>query len=1083
MANNDNRVVDINTIDLDPIQPEIERPVETDDLTGKILNARQNADPTPYELFLQRQAAKDDKSFVDTAKDVGAGAVAVASDIAGGLVEAPRQAVAGFLDATAEAAEVLESVFGQLPTAGEDYEPLKIEAQPRTVTGQGVRSVSQFLTGFIPALRGAKALGVGGKITQAAAAGAVADAAVFDAHEERLSDMVQQVPALQNPLTEYLASDPTDSEAEGRFKNAVEGLFIGGAVDGLLKGVKLIKSHRAAKAAAEAEGKTVAETIEADGQLAKTVEEEQEFIPFQEAAAEKSVELKVPEFKTGATGATEEAAKNINLSRLDTTDDIKELIDAVGEADAKNINAARREKIENVDLPKLADDLGMTVDDLMARRQGEAFNAEQILASRKILVASGENLIKLAKEARTGGDESLALFRRAMSQHQAIQQQVAGMTAEAGRALQSFNIIAASSREQERLIKEALEASGGADVTKDMARMMSELDDPAKVGRFVKDASKAKTKDMLYEVWINGLLSSPTTHMVNILSNVLTASLAVGERKMASMLGGNIPPGEASAQLKGMIDGARDGFRLAAHVLKTGEPMDVLEKVEVSQHRAISKENLSIAGPVGQFADYVGEAVRVPGRLLSAGDALFKSIGYRMELNAQAFRQAFQEGLTGDDAAKRVVDIVNNPPENIKLAAVDASRYQTFTNALDDTKIGAIGDLGKMGEKGRRMEHVGPYLRVIVPFVRTPANIMSYAFERTPLALASKNVRADIAAGGARRDMALGKLATGSMIMAVSADLALSGSITGAGPTNRKMRNMKRLTGWQPYSIKVGDTYYAYNRLDPVGAMIGIAADMSEIIGQTSEAERAELASAAVLSVVQNMASKTYLSGVFDLFDAVFTSSTDPESNNYKLDRYLQRLAGSLVPSGVAAIEREYDPAMSATYDILDGIKSRIPGFSDDLPPRRNVFGEVVVLEGGIGPDIMSPVYTSTVKEDKVSEEIVRQQAPLSMPLRVINGIELNPEQYDKLILLTAGEGLRGTKGKNLKSAYKDLFAKDSYKRASDGPEGGKALLIRSVATAYKDAAKMQILKEYPELASQVRLERTRKARMLSGQQ
>ena len=215
----------------------------------------------------------------------------------------------------------------------------------------------------------------------------------------------------------------------------------------------------------------------------------------------------------------------------------------------------------------------------------------------------------------------------------------------------------------------------------------------------------------------------------------------------------------------------------------------------------------------------------------------------------------------------------------------------------------------------------------------------------------------------------------------------------------------------------------------------------------------------------------------------MFTSSTDPEANNYKLDRYLQRLAGSLVPSGVAAIEREYDPAMSATYDILDGIKSRIPGFSDDLPPRRNVFGEVIVLEGGIGPDIMSPVYTSTVKEDKVSEEIVRQQAPLSMPLRVINGIELNPEQYDKLILLTAGEGLRGAEGKNLKSAYKDLFAKDSYKRASDGPEGGKALLIRSVATAYKDAAKAQMLKEYPELASQVRLERTRKARMLSGQQ
>ena len=74
----------------------------------------------------------------------------------------------------------------------------------------------------------------------------------------------------------------------------------------------------------------------------------------------------------------------------------------------------------------------------------------------------------------------------------------------------------------------------------------------------------------------------------------------------------------------------------------------------------------------------------------------------------------------------------------------------------------------------------------------------------------------------ARRDLALGKLIAGSMAMAVSADLVMSGSITGAGPTNPKMRNIMRATGWQPYSIKVGDKYYAYNRLDPVGALLGL---------------------------------------------------------------------------------------------------------------------------------------------------------------------------------------------------------------------------------------------------------------------
>ena len=1061
MANNDNRVVDINTIDLDPIQPEIERPVEMDDLTGKILNARQDADPTPYELFLQRQAAKDEKSFVDTAKDVGAGAVAVAADIAGGLVEAPRQAVAGFLDATAEAAEVLESVFGQLPTAGEDYEPLKIEAQPRTVTGQGVRSVSQFLTGFIPALRGAKALGVGGKIAQAAAAGAVADAAVFDAHEERLSDMVQQVPALQNPLTEYLASDPTDSEAEGRFKNAVEGLFIGSAVEGLLKGVKLIKSHRAARAAAEAEGKTVAETIEADGQLAKTVEEEQEFISFQEAAAEKSVEIEVPEFKAGRKGAKKEAAKNINLSRIETTDDIKELIDAVGEADAVNINAARREEIANVDLPRLADDLNMTVDELMARRQGEAFNAEQILASRKILVASGENLVRLGKEARGGDEQALAIFKRAMSQHQAIQQQVAGMTAEAGRALQSFNVIAASSREQERLIKEALEAAGGADQVKATADMISQLDDVSKLNKFVDEAGKATNFDMFYTVWINALLSSPPTHIVNIVSNAATAILSVGERKVASLLGESIPPGESTAQLKGMVEGAKDGVRLAWHTFKTNEPFDVMDKLEVIERKPISAKNLELSGNAGRYADFVGNLVTSPGRLLSTADTFFKSVGYRMELHAQAYRTAFGEGLEGKALQERVAGIIHSPPENIKLAAVDASRYQTFTNALDDTKIGTVGELGKFGESLRRGKKIGPYARVIIPFVRTPTNIASYALERTPLAFASRSVREDIAAGGARRDLALGKIAVGSTIMAISSDMAMQGQITGNGPVNPQMKSTLRMSGWQPYSIKVGDTYYAYNRLDPLGALLGIAADTTEIIGQVDEATADELGVAVVLSVVQNMASKTYMSGLFEAINAISESSVDPEADNYRLARYFQRLGGSLVPSGIAAVERQVDPTVRAANGYLDTIKARIPGYSDDLPPRRNIFGQPIVLQGGIGPDIMSPVYTSKVVKDSVIDEIVMQEVPLSMPKRVINDNELSPQQYDRLILLTSGQDLRAFRNVDLKSRFSQVFSTSSYNRLSADQKQER---IKEVLRDYKEAARDQLMQEYPEL-------------------
>jgi hypothetical protein len=1051
---------------------------ENDDATGKVLDARQGADLTPAQRARARMQAKQEPMTPFEAIPARAERFArevtlpAFADIFGGAIEAPRQAVAGFLDATAEAARMMESIIPLGTISGAEPEYIEIEADPRTVTGAGVRAISQFLTGFIPALRGVKALGVTG-VAAPAAAGAIADATVFDPQEERLSNLIQEVPELQNPITEYLAASPEDTDAEGRLKGALEGLLAGGIADGLIQGIRLVKNRRALVEVAEAEGKPVEQMIEEAMATMKggmPVPREmplgQEYIPFDEAAEAVQPTIRVPEFKTGATDAKPEAARNINLANLNTTEDVSTLIDEVARADAPNINDARRQKITNQDLPKLADDLGMTVDDLLARRQGEAFNAEQILAARKVLVASGENLVKLAGAAKNGSEMDLALFRRAMSQHRAIQSQVSGMTAEAGRALQSFRVVAASSREQERLIKEALQTTGGEAVSRDMAAMLSELDDPAQIGRFVKDANKATTRDQLYEVWINGLLSSPTTHMVNILSNVMVVGLTVGERKIASMIGGNIPPGETSAQLKGVVDGARDGFRLAWNVLKTGEPTDPLQKVEAEKFRAVTSENLNIAGPAGRFADYMGEAIRVPGRLLTAGDEFFKAVGYRMELYSQAYRQTFNEGLRDEAAAKRVIEIIENPPENIKQAAVDASRYQTFTNQL-----------GKTGKAVEQVRNNIPYARVVMPFVRTPVNIMSYTFERTPLAPLSSAFREEISAGGARRDLALGKLISGSMLMAVSADLVLSGSVTGAGPTNPKMRNIMRATGWQPYSIKVGDKYYAYNRLDPVGALLGLSADVTEIIGQTDEAEASQLATAAALSVAQNMASKTYMSGVTDFFDAFFGASTDPEAKNYKLDRYLQRMASSAVPSFVANIERNLSPEMSATYGYIDRIKSRLPGYSDDLPPRRNIFGEPIVLEGGIGPDIMSPIYTSTAKDDPIADEMVRQQVAVGMPRRQIQGIELDAQQYDRYILLYSGIEAPTS----LKDQLRTMFNTREYKNASDGPEGGKALMIKSIFTAYRDMAQAQMLAEDDQLTNQITLAQEQRVEKLLG--
>jgi hypothetical protein len=870
-------------------------------------------------------------------------------------------------------------------------------------------------------------------------------------------------------------------------------MTLGALGDGFVKAVQLIKARQVIKDVAGETGQKPSELIDEtiddakldDGTGAesramvelrtKQEEAEGEFISFEDLAEAEAPTFSFPEFKAGRGEAAPEDAQNINLNNLSTTEEVDALITRVAENDAPIINEARRQQVFNEDLPKLADDLGMTVDDLLARPAGAAFNAEQILASRKILVASGENLVRLAKKANSidGTEMDLALMRRAMSQHRAIQAQVSGMTAEAGRALQQFRVIAESSRLQEKAIKDMLSADGNDKLSRDIARMLSELETPEQVGSVVKNGSKATTFDRFYEAWINGLLAGLGTHMANIAGNTLTLTTAMIERQVAAGIsqaprlvgkeGGEITFAEANAQAMGVAMGAADGLRLAWNSLKTGEPSDVLQKMEVEQHRAISRGNLTGAPAIA--VDYIGEAVRTPGRLLTASDEFFKATGYRMELNAHAMRTIQREGLAGEAAAKRYQEIMTNPPENIKLAAIDFSRQSTFTNSLAETKIQGVGRLGKSAEDMRRAGgFLGGAAQVIIPFVRTPTSILSYTLERTPLALASRNIRADIAAGGPARDLALAKIATGSMIMAATVPFVTSGTITGSGPSNYKMRRIMEKTGWRPYSIKIGDTYYAYNRLDPIGSLLGIAADATYVMSNSSEADADELAVAIAVGLVQNMASKTYLAGVFDFMEAVFSTSSDLGIGP-RMANWLQRTGSSLVPfsSAVASWERQISPEVSAAYDYIDKIKARTPYLSEDLPPRRDVFGDIIYSDSGLGPDFASIVRTSEFKEDPLIDEMVLQGAAINMPRRnaTINGatVELSPEQYDRYMILSSGEGLRGAK-LSLKKQLQQLIKSRQYKKLSDGPDGDKNAAIGRVFRQYRQAALSQLVNE-----------------------
>lgn len=174
----------------------------------------------------------------------------VLGDIGAGIAESPKAVVGGMRDALQEEANLAADIgnwlagkVGLEPTGRPT--PLPEVGHPESVTGGLIRSAAQFLSAFAPISKGVKAAKVAkavGQYGQSAVAGFGAMFSAFDPHSPRMSDLFNHLaPGLKNPLTDFLASDPNDSDALGRLKNAIEGELPGAAVGLLLRVASRIK--------------------------------------------------------------------------------------------------------------------------------------------------------------------------------------------------------------------------------------------------------------------------------------------------------------------------------------------------------------------------------------------------------------------------------------------------------------------------------------------------------------------------------------------------------------------------------------------------------------------------------------------------------------------------------------------------------------------------------------------------------------------------------------------------------------------------------------------------------------------------
>lgn len=1070
---------------------------------------------------------------------------AVAKDIGRGMTEIPLQTLAGLRDA---AQSTIDSIYdvgdwvsSKVPAlgAGIGYDPEKgiqvmnpeefkkfqekaggkISPQlpegktPESTTGSLVHGIAQFAGGMYSAgkllkpIQAVSAYAQGGKLLLQ---GAVADFTAFQASDKNLSDLIQEHPKLQNPINEYLASDPNDPKAVTRLKRSVEGMGLGvlsaGVLEGLAKGLNTIKAARAM----EAEQRLVQQI--AKGSVAPRALRPDELTTLGNPTGNLVETVKAPKLTSEAKGAEAilDSAKApqtdkvyINFAKIDAPEDIQKVIKTMAESNAKDIGKAAR-GVRSWEDTKLSAEGVNAWDSLMKRRQGQPLNAEESVAARQLWASSAEKLTEAAKLARDVPSEAnLFAFNKMLNVHNAIQKEVIAARTETARALNIWRMPTGTSKESMAQMQSILEQSGGVQVSRDKASKIAALAEAGQIGKletFIEKSTFAKSRDAVLQTWINvNLLTNPATHSANLLSNSALLANTLLERTNAAFISkvlqqdAGVELAESFNLAKGMVGGVKDGLRASAVALKTGESKFGLLSGKVAdtlEAGALSSEAWGVAKTTnfGKALDVIDTATRAPGRLLGTTDEFFKSIGYRAEVHAQASRQVSREVSEGilskEGAAKRMQELIDNPPEDIKIAAIDAAKYNTFTNKPNEV----------LNNLATSLQNIPVLGRLLVPFKNTPINILTYSLERTPLAPLGKQFRMDIAEGGPKAALALSKMATGSAIMATAMDLALSGRLTGNGPEESNERALFMRSGKQPYSVKIGDQWVSYGRLDPLGLTLGYGADMAEVAmkagEELSQEDFEQIFIASTFAVSNNVLSKTYMRSLGDFFEAINSPGT-------KSENWAKRISGSLVPSGVNALVKtgipgvvEADPYMRIADDMVQNLRKRVPGLSKDLPLYRDIWGRPVMLTSEIGPayDLFSPIYIKRDNPEPIDSELLRlEHFPSKLSRKItINHVpvELDSQEYSDYVALA---------GNDFKHPAFNMGAKDFMNSLVSGshpysqvynqlPDDIKVKEIDKYLEQFRDGAKQELLNLSSSVKAKYEVERkTMNSRLYQG--
>ena len=553
-------------------------------------------------------------------------------------------------------------------------------------------------------------------------------------------------------------------------------------------------------------------------------------------------------------------------------------------------------------------------------------------------------------------------------------------------------------------------------------------------------------KDKAAEFVINSYISGIGTPAVNLFSALVKAPLLVAERALVGMYPkSDVKAMESFSMVKGFFEGLAEGISFAKQGWLEGMPLDTRVNTDVMS--GIGRG--AGAGPVERA---IAPVVTAPTRAGVFVDEYAKAVFRRMQLNALAYRvsrtvpEKSLGGLSRDEMYTKLRSVDISDPTKVgntrawreQLAKVSPDLVDDLTNFA---KIQTFqGDLGEIGNAMLRARAKHPELVLVAPFIKTPINILKDALSYTPAAALSKTLRKDLQL---TNEQAAARILLGSGLAYMTSQAVFSGNLTGSYPKDSGLREAMIAANIPEYSVKIGDQWYSYSRVEPLASVLGIVSDTTESIIDYSKLPKQEqktekLAADAVAAVTKNLASKTFLEGISGLMQAIH----DPERYG---GSFLNGFAGLIVPAAVAQFARGVDPVQRDVDSFVSALQNRIPGLRTDLPVRYDITGKPRAnpsygLAGSLG------IASRDAEQNRLQQEFQDIGFSYKAPSRSLRGVELSQtdyEQYSKM----SGDLVNTILTPLVDSpAYKALPpARRKYvleKRASDAREAATKMML-----------------------------------------